>query len=76
MKKRGFNHLLFESKPTICKRCGSKDVAWTQNKAGKWYLVEGGYCHPDFTRETGIFVWNKIKYHKCIKKDSWGKGAK
>lgn len=25
---------------TVCKKCGSREVAWQQSKAGKWYLAE------------------------------------
>ena len=27
------------SKPTACRDCGSTDVEWRQNAAGKWYLA-------------------------------------
>jgi hypothetical protein len=28
------------SKPAQCRDCGSTDVEWRQNKAGKWFLAE------------------------------------
>jgi len=54
---------MFEARPTKCKRCGCEDVAWNQNRNGKWYLVEGGYCHPDL--QGGFLLFSKTKYHNC-----------
>ena len=59
-------NVMIEAKPIKCKRCGCDDVAWAKSKKGKWYLVEGGYCHPDL-RETGLLMFNKTKYHNCKK---------
>lgn len=43
-----------------CKRCGDEQVAWVQNKAGKWYLV-AAYKDGD------QFVANRFDWHRCAR---------
>jgi len=60
------SNMMFNAKPTTCNRCGCTDVAWAQNRKGKWYLVEGGYCHPG-NKGTKYMMYSKLKYHNCNK---------
>jgi hypothetical protein len=62
MKSRGMR---VEAPPTICRRCGSNDVAWVQSKKGKFYLVEKGFVDPSL-KSQGLLVWNKTTFHKCV----------
>jgi len=50
------------AKEVTCNRCGKDDCAWMQNKAGKWYLVDGVYTTDGGT----TLIASKVAYHKCI----------
>lgn len=51
----------YTHKTATCKRCGSTNCVWVQNKAGKWYLVEhSGLGTPDLG-----FYYVKTNFHRC-----------
>jgi hypothetical protein len=52
------------SKTVACKRCGCVNLAWTQNKAGKWYLCETYPSQSEMTDARWMATWVP---HNCAK---------